>query len=1461
MPAISKIRFTNVVYENGGKRYNDDIFHFDGYNGVILLKNGEGKTVFVQTALQAILPHYDLGERKILETLSLEGNPCHIAIEWIINERPRKYLLTAVTLFIANNRVNSFRYIYEYGSEDENDIEKIPFVIATQEGNKRAASKGEINDYYQNMQARNMNAKSFKTIKEYHEYIEDNYKIIPSEWRSIALINSVEGGVETYFENCKTSSQLVDRLLIPVVEEAIAENATQDFVKTFEEQQARFKKHRQLRERIEESKLIEKKINEYVNVFTDYHNINEQFIKQKQYAKAMFLHINHEVANTEKQIIENQEEAREIQNLYKEAKRKEFSYELAVLKEELDKHELDLKDAEKLLSEAKHDYDTKYTALNNLKLAKLKQEIKASQDNIKNYQKQVEILESDIDIEEIKNKLAENTSKIKGYFLQEEEGLIKQKQSLENTVSLARQAYQENEKILKEQDKLREELVKDINKKKGQNIEIQNTLNRIQAKISALTPNESIRQAQQNWSIRVGELEESNIENTKKIKQLDNEKNDSADKLSKDRNQLSKVEQEQVLIKDKINNIDEKHHNLLIEIKELNDSWYYLDSMYTRQDSIINHMTNKTEYLINEKENLLLEERISGRFKDDYGDNSYFTPEPLLLKWIMSWKNQFNYIETGTQYIQRAVKTLETKEAEFLEKYPYWPISIIVDDEEISILKEKIAKHIDKMTFPILILGQIEADKLIKEGKKIDELIVFPKHWQENLNQEHFLSWKLELSEKVHLITEQRRSKEAEILKYSQSFKDLTSFFKQYPYDIYKKLKQEESTLEEASYSLKTEIKAREDRLLEIHNEIIRHNKQISDNKDEINNLNHWIQLAQEYISREREKENNITLLYQLNLKFEKLELEIASEGKELARKKTILEDLQEDIKKSADRINNLIKDLLYEEVKSAEPSFSDISRNALEKERKNLQDIFHEKQGDINKYYEFIKREEDSKKKLLKDLDILRRENDYPVNEELLFPYYGDEEIEKLLESIEKLKPIKKDLEEIFKKKEGKYNKKLARYNANQEQFYKDYKEIMIFNQALYQVKSLLNKEQEELYKKEEKNRQMSKRLIVEKEEIDNRLNELKIQNGKYEYLSETIEATQLEEDFYRDFPYKRKDFTHSILISLEELNIKLKARNEKLEEQKNHFMIFCNDQIKDPRLRERTVAGVKQKNNYEEILEWQSKMKTRIEITIRIAEDDIREHDKDLEQFINHLFTYLRTLTDELNIIPKKTRIKVEGKWKEIYHFSIPSWNEAEGKEELRKHIDWMIKEIEHRHFQNEDGIDNSSVQRKEIEKYLDSRQLLAIVLKNQQIKISCRKVTNDNMISSSLTSWESSNKWSGGEKWSKNMTLFLGILNYVAEKRQGLVSGLKVNRTVILDNPFGKASSEHILDPVFFIAEKLGFQIIALTAHSEGSYIRNYFPVVYSCRLREASNNSTLIIEKEKEIRHAFFRDKNP
>lgn len=102
-----------------------------------------------------------------------------------------------------------------------------------------------------------------------------------------------------------------------------------------------------------------------------------------------------------------------------------------------------------------------------------------------------------------------------------------------------------------------------------------------------------------------------------------------------------------------------------------------------------------------------------------------------------------------------------------------------------------------------------------------------------------------------------------------------------------------------------------------------------------------------------------------------------------------------------------------------------------------------------------------------------------------------------------------------------------------------------------------------------------------------------------------------------------------------------------------------------------------------------------------------------------------------------------------------------------------------------------------------------------------------------------------------WSKNMALFLGCLNYLSEKRCHLRRAKYNTRVVIADNPFGKASSDHVLSPVFFIAKQLGFQILALTAHQEGSFIRKYFPVVYSCRFAEMANKKGKVLVPDKEI----------
>lgn len=1464
MPAISKIRFTNVIYENGNKRYNDDIFEFDGYNGAIVLENGGGKTVFVQTALQSILPHHDMSDRKIRETLSLEGDPCHIAIEWILNEKPRRYALTAVTLFLSNNKLSSYKYVYEYGHNDNHSIENLPFVEGSQNGKKRPASKGEINDYYSYMSQQHMDANTFRTIRDFHAYIEDNFKIIPSEWRNIAMINSAEGGVEAFFEDCKTTDQLVSKLLIPVVEEAITGDGTKDFVESFEKQRDRFKKHKQLRERIVESEKIQEQIDNYVNIFVDYHNQNKKLIDKKAEAKALYLFIKNEEENIFDEVNENIVEKEKIEGEQKELSSRKDSYKLALIRKDLDEvfSTYDINREE--FNKVNEDYNSKSKQLINLKIAKIKNKIKESDENIKSYQRQLKRLQedTDIDIKEIVEKLEENSAQIKGYFVREEEKLKKKINQRENQKNRYEDELENLKVKLEEIDTEGRKTKTKIDEKNGEIKVIKKDLQNILRKLN--TPEQrDMKELQTKWRTKIGRLEGELAQNNQQIKELQNEETKISDDLKYKKKSLRQLEKEETSLNERIKSIDQKQAKLLIKAKEINSNWYYIDSLYTRQDSIINYIENRIENLKNEKEEILLKERIVKRFLDDYINSDYFAAEPLLEKLVSSWRSQLSYVESGTKYIQRVSKVKGNDIKEYFANYPFWTMSIVVSNNEVNKLKDKIDKEREKITYPILILSENEARNIVDGKILTEELVVFPKYWEDNIEQKVFENWKKELSSNADEITKERKFKESEIENISSVFKEFKTFFEENPYEKYKELKENYSKVKDNLYSLKEAITGMENRLKDIGTIIIELDQKSEEYSAEKNLLNNWVQLVHEYINKEKDKQNLSVSIYELREKLENNESKKKRFNKEINIKQSIVDDLLNEIRDFNGSLNLLRKDALYtdNEVINSVPSFTEISINGLETERKYLKDILNEKRGDIEEIKEKIDEENEKKKELETNLKQEREQNDYEIDEKLSFSSYGEGEIESLIKETKKLKRMVEKLQSDLTKSRYDYNKVKTEYDIREKDYYNEYNEIIEFTEPLFKIEIRLREDQEVLDKRYKKNGEILKKLEVERKKIQEAKDILDRKHERYRYLIETIQEGQLTEELKRDFPYNRIGFVNELIGELTNIDKYLEEAKEKVNVQKNKFVNFCNTEIKDPRLREKTISGVRQKNEYKGIVNWQKKMINNINRTIKIAQDDMRQHDKDLEQFIKHLFTHLDRLTTELRNIPKKTRIKVEDKWKEIFIFKVPEWKEQEGKEELRKHVDWMINQLENDEFKNDDGSNNDTNIRNKVEKWLQSKHLLKIVLKNNDIKVSCRKVTNDGKVSSAPTTWQNSNKWSGGEKWSKNMTLFLGILNYIAEKRQSIITSKKANRIVIVDNPFGKASSDHVLDPVFFVAEKLGFQIIALTAHTEGKFIRNYFPVVYSCRLRETTKGNSKIIDKEKEIHYAFFKDNDP
>lgn len=1465
MPAISKIRFTNIIYENGDKRYNDELFQFDGHNAAILLENGGGKTVFVQTAIQAVLPHAEVAERKIQNTLMLENNTAHIAIEWIINENPRRYALTAVTLFMSKGKVDSNRYVYEYGDGDDNSIEKLPFVIESNGGKNRPATKEEISEYYYNMSQNRMNAHTFSTIKAYHEHLEKNFKVISSEWRKIALINGAEGGVEAFFDGCKTTGQLVDQLLIPVVEEALAGKGTTDFADTFEKQREHFKKHKQLRERIEESKLVEGQINKYVAVFEDYYCTSRKFIEIKEKAKAIYNFTEKEKETNDEKISENNTIEVDIDYNERYWKQKKASYDLEILNGDVVASENNHKDAKEKYFKIKDEYEDKQKRYENIQIAKYKLDINEQNQHIEYIQKQIDTLDEEEDIEDIRDKLIVNTHEIKGYYEEQEHNLKRDMnivQSQIDSVSAEIELYKEelSNKRLEETN-----IASRISSEDTTILLMDNDMNKICRETLSNPVQESIEEECEKWQNRVNELNKIIYNYDETLKKLQYEKMSIEAEMPNSREKLNGLRHDETIISEKIRGIDEKQFYLLLRLNEINKDFEHIDSLYLKEDSIIKKLELRTEILKDKKEGLLLKERLAHRFLDDYKECEYYTGEPQLEKWIEKLENQYKFIELGTKYIQRVVKTTGKKEQEFYEFYPYWAESIIVSDSQVEKLIERIRKYSEDIIQPILIITESEARSLTI-GENIfnisNERSVFPALWEKNLSQDYFKKWKTHIEATALEVTKERKANEVDHANYISLQKDIKDFFNNTSYSDYQEYQKKQKSLKDCIRELTASIDAKEKKTKFIEEEYKRYSQINNEAQREEQSVSTKIQRAQDYFSKKNSKLKAKTEKTKLENECEKIRNEISRLHWKIKNTTRILED---DYRDKYNEVSSAIKLLkseeLYNEVKSATSKATSTSFTVLKEERKDLKDILAEKQKDRSVLEDKLRNSTDNKKKIEIDLNNFIKTIEYDIDEQFVFPMDGDDEIVRLLQGISNLKGPLKKLKDLRDKCEKEYDKRENTYTLRKDDFCKEYDEIIKFSEGLEEVEKNLKAEHEELEKKKQYMLKTKEHLNLENENIKDTLSGLKAKNEKYAFLSEQINCIDLQEDIVISFPYKRKEITEVVISDLAKIFVDVEEEKKKVQGQKSSFINFCESYINDIKLKEMVVSGVNYKENYEDIMKWQQKISERIAKTIEIAENDMREHDKEVQQFISHLHSYLYTMAQELKLIPKKTRIKVEDAWKEIFIISVPEWDEKEGKEELSKHIDWMLKQLEDTKYKDENGIEIDAEVKKVIEKWLQSKQLLQIVMKQNNIKVKCRKVTNDGNVNSQPYTWEVSNSWSGGEKWSKNMTLFLGILNYLSEKRQLVIPYSKRHRTVIVDNPFGKASSDHVLDPVFFIAEQLGFQILALTAHSEGKFIRTYFPIVYSCKLKVASNSNAQIITKEREIRTAFLKDNDP
>lgn len=1455
MPAISKIRLTNVVYEEGNKRYNDEIFLFDGQNGAVLLENGGGKTVFIQTVLQVILPHSDLAERKIKNTLVLENAPAHIAVEWITNEKPRRYVVTAVSLFITKNGLDSLRYVYEYGENDPNKLENIPFVREGKEG-KRTAEKGEMQDYYSQMREKSIVAETFQTIKEYKLFLEEQHHIIASEWESISKINSSEGGVEAFFDECKSTNQLFDRLLIPIVENSIVGHDKDMFANTFEQQHTSLKNYKKLKETIEENKKIQTQLEEYTNTYEQLYLSEKEYFHTKQKVKGTWTETLNQMEMLEEQKNNNEEKWKDWHHLHKLFTIKSKSYailleEFAYKKMEAEFNDIFFRNTKKEENLKKHEID-----YYSLKLAELKKDKKEKADLLKYYDLELAKYDKTEEIQDYEDQLEETKEALLGWFLTEMEHLENKHNDLNyqlNPIQRQLKHLSQQKNDIEEKDKKYRAAV---SKSKAIIEHRTKDMDKLRQQLLSIPDQELVHEELEKWQQRSVYLDERIVRLKQEEKQLLLAIQESEKKVEHAQIEYIKMEKEQNECSFQLTQIDEAEKQIINQLQCLRSQWAGVEKIYLLQESIEKRLQESIEKLLREKNDLLLKERVAYRLVDTYGQQDTFFADPFLCEQFISWKNQFDYLVTGVEYFQ----SLEVMDRKNVEKNFLWSVTLITTSKSKHKLIEKITQVSQQLQFPILVLSTEEVLS-IQESSHLTNWIV-PAYWQSNMDEPTFLEWQKQLNLVANETTNLREGKEQEVKRWQDTLQALHHFLDKYPFEDVNQLEEElvkkKNDLAEQNHFIQYEKEIMREKREEV--EILR--KQIEQDANENQGLEGKIEKGHQFILYEKEVEAE-------HQNEKRVAIQLQQIQQELKKVESIWDGFMKELELLKGRMNHfqtqihfLKEDVDYKNIVSMKPRYTNENKQKIVERMFDIKLKLREisiSQGEwLSKKQAAI----EVISSLDKQIQQLLIEH-HVVDETIEFPSDGISLMRNLWEQLATIKTELDIFTEELQRKNSLKEQQYGKWQNKVEAFYEEFPStaILVFEQEPEDISSQLEVEYKKLNERKVFLEQERSRLEKEIQSLEDAKRSLENFVEGHHFNALDIDAIPLNQEEMLDYTYNRRKFVIGRTNELRKNKEQVEYEQKKVDKANRAFREFCRNDISDIKLMQMAINGLESKQNYVDLLQFKKNMLTRVEKISQYANETIRKSDEELQLFINLIHSHLQTLVDEMKQIPKKTKVKVLDDWKQIFSFHIPEWDEETGKTRIRDYMEWILQQLESERFLNETGQQDPGKVRKEIEKWLQSKQLLQIVLNNEGMRVNCRKVTNDNKVTTRSYSWEQSNVWSGGEKWSKNMTLFLGILNYVAEKKKPPHATMKRHRVVILDNPFGKASSDHVLSPVFFIADQLGFQIISLTAHAEGKFLQDYFPIIYSCRLRPSKDASKKIMSKEKWLHHAYFQDHEP
>lgn len=1428
MPQINRIRVNNVKYNFGTQFYDDFVMRFSCKNTIYDLANGGGKSVLMLLLLQNMLPNCTLDEKQPIEKLFRSGNDntvIHSLVEWKLNpchiKNGFQYMTTGFCARKARENgseaaqdrntaaVEYFNYCIFYREFNDNDLRNLPLCS----GEERITYQG-LKNYLRDLEKKDfsLQVQLFERKGEYQSFVAD-YGIYESEWEIIRGINKTEGHVRTYFEtNYRTTRKVVEDLLIgEIIQKAFFARMDRN-----KEEVSMAQTLLDIRDKLLE---LSRKKNEIINYDRQIEMI-AGFVKWMGTLK----HIYHARTDLEDQLVrtyntclhreqeknqarERLQERRESvtarrQELMRKAESASVSLEICGLKEleqKMDQYRKELEGLEEEQREWSVQLTEKESANDYLDYLDAKAHFESTRVAIDSMQSQNQGLAEqlcelagqmkilmDRDTADLKERLAQVEAQVSEKEEQLQAGLRRERETdraaavLENSRILQkehnRQTQQRIEELYRESHLLLlEKAGEELTKKQGEEQEALRRIRDVAEEIKTLE--------EQLTKIRISDAQQSSKEESLTSRQEECQgyfrryrgKKQQLDKI-KEIYQIPENGNGQELVREAFQN------NLSVCVRKRSE--------FEAQKEMLSSLRNKQPV----------------------------TPSEAVLK-LKEQIERIHGIETviGCEYVGGLE---EETQKEMLERYPLLPYGLLVKEgyDQVALDQNLKYSQIGDTAIPVLSLTAVEKGQELTNARGIsfvtkDESL----YYDEERRQQAAAKLEKELEEKERklLRMETQTQTMEEDLKFLQSFETVSDY------------EEKQKEFEKLNHELRILRQQGEQNLLQkeqLNSRIRQLNGQRKEEEARRESLAGDVNRLRSLTELQAALEDGENKIYLLEKQAAEKAVELTKlqeQTGKLRKELTHQQQQKEHIGQELDRIQQEWTAVYASYNREGEVSIPTHTRRELEMIFKGKKEAYETESSDTS-----------DKLKLLENYQAVMERakaaiHYRSVSLEELDARYGEvgmqrssqEDLLKIRSTVQGVQDRVKELQKQLDKDLGTYHKKQGSVQ---------HARIMIEQQYGTFEDMELPEERLELLVSE--NRKAAKQLEEDLVRDENSLRELISQCYALEAMQEDMEQMMKTEGINRSENQELLESGISLKETYRDLKkqyAKMKReetlRQEEFLKEKNSLAEILTT-LGAYDLAQEIKQSIRSPESAAEVDTQTEKLRQTIRC-IELEKDRVGKGIEDMskikDNFENQCLQSCMNIKEELERLPKLSKINLDGKPVSILTLQIPYRQEEQFKEAMSRYVDQIAEHA--------DAIESPNERLKYVKNQLAWKKLFAVIVTDMDaIKLNLYK--RERMIEQSRYLRYEEAVGSTGQSQGIYIQFLVAVVNYITSIYAGNTDPVELRKVIFIDNPFGAAKDIYIWEPIFQLLKNNHVQLIvpargatpAITGRFEVNYI---------------------------------------